>query len=249
MATTKKTLASIRTRLNKHSKKKTALARPHRKSRKSLRFEKLVPGLRPKGFSEEPPSRTPTRRPSAAQTPVDDSPDTPERELLLVDNDDQDTPTDFDGTPLGTGEKLKTSLLIDHTILAQSKQIARSMGLSFNAYATLALHSLNQQQRMALGQSAFLPRRVDVEMDGRTLLTQKFGETMTIPGDEDQPTMFVPWDIIERYARYAGDHPTANWQQVGHALGITAKEARAADLAVESDEFKRYIRAKYGRQA
>jgi hypothetical protein len=164
-----------------------------------------------------------------------------------------------------TGEKVRTSLFLDHTILADAKRRARVMGISFNAYATVALYNqsywMDRQNGHGIVESGVsLPTPALIPRDGRSgdAPTKKdplakFGKGFELQADSpDDDPAFATWDQVEQYAGAVRGYLDKNkqppdWMRLGRQLGLDMGAARAADVAMGTDTFEQYMETKYGK--
>lgn len=160
------------------------------------------------------------------------------------------------GASTGTGEKIKTSFYLDHSLIARAKSQARDMGISMNAYMSLALYDR-------------LTKTVKVNLDGRQMAEtivdhpgwvpfrrkppttdplEKFGPGFSLPGEDGDPPAFATWDQCAAYARRVRDNIDRgideDWTTTGHMVGLTVDQTRAADVAIGTDEFDAYMTAR-----
>lgn len=145
-----------------------------------------------------------------------------------------------------TGERVKTSVLLDHTILARAKKQARIMGLSFNAFVTVALYE-KLQGRAIEGPARYRSGRV-ISQPFNPHTTEP-GRGFTLPGDGEHPACFVAWPDVARYAEEQARDLEADFMTIGKKLRLSMDEARAADIAQGTPEFQAYMEATHGHRA
>lgn len=144
----------------------------------------------------------------------------------------------------GTGERIKTSLFIDHSILAEAKRCARVMGLSFNAFTTMALFQTCQTlTNPAIPSGSRSPSSITIHarphVPASSPQERPLGEAFAVHDDNEVFTCAWP-KVLEFYKTFQ-THPDLNWMQIGKKLRLTENEARAADLAIETEDFRRYF--------
>jgi hypothetical protein len=161
----------------------------------------------------------------------------------------------------GTGEKVKTSFYIDHSVLADAKFMARGLGVSFNAYVSMALFNMKNQ----LKNGGSIAMSLAAPMDAGILRPstppppakdplRKFGSGFTLPASsDDDDACYASWDDCRAYLQEVERRIDKNrgrpidasdWIGIARAAGIQDMDtARAADAAQGSQLFHDYLRA------
>lgn len=153
-------------------------------------------------------------------------------------------------------ERVKTSLLLDNKLLLQAKRQANLMGLSFNAYVSMAIY--NQMNRPTeqfdwgrpmWGTDVIKPgpRYSEKHMPNfrpKSKALAKFGDGFRY--DEGDDHWFATWDQVKRYSDALTLAPDATWMDVAKALDLKESVARAADMALASDQWREYVKARWG---
>lgn len=153
-------------------------------------------------------------------------------------------------------ERVKTSMVLLRSILSAAQLRARMEGMSLNAAFNQALFQWGMAQpdqlypeglvkRRLLSKGAILPpgMRQHARATARPTSVQDSGYTLPSE-DPGHDADFAPWDVVERYAKAQLKHPTADFLKMAKRLNIPPGVARAADIAQESPEYRKYLQKK-----
>lgn len=149
----------------------------------------------------------------------------------------------------GTGEKIKTSLYLDHSLVARAKEQARHRGISLNAYISIVLYNAMQttgDARLDRAMGLSLPAPPP-PAEPKKKKPPTWGTGYTLPGDGENESAFVAWEDVERYAKAQGEDLDADFITLGKRLNLSMDEARAADIAQGTQAFEDYMEDKHGR--
>ena len=168
--------------------------------------------------------------------------------------------------PEGTGERMRTSFWLDHSLIAKAKRRARMRGTSLNAWVSNAIYDAlireQQAEHLPQGGHALLVNPYTQQTENswqRPALPQrpskaerrmeKHGPGYTLPGDGEEGSAFASWEDVERYwdevDKYLSkDQQPPIWVEIGKKLGMDMNTARAADVAIGEPEFQAYRRDK-----
>ena len=157
--------------------------------------------------------------------------------------------------PPAKREKVKTSFYLDNRVLLQAKRASRELGVSMNAYITIALSEKQRRdkQGMVLPLGGFnsnevihLPPTTRRQSDRLATFLKKHGPGFSLPGEDNDAPSFATWAQIERFAREQRNDLEADWATIGRRCEFDMDVARAADVGQESPAFREYVEVMYG---
>lgn len=166
-------------------------------------------------------------------------------------------------------KKVRTSICIDPTVLFQAKREARTLGVSFNAYLTLALSTmdlrrLSQTQApapapMSASAQALAPIPVaapapapvpaltpeGVALQEWEKFYDRWGDGFTFPAGDtpEEPECYVTWDMARQFFEAQHREPDKDFWAVGKRIGLEFEEVRAAEFITNQPQFGEFQRA------
>lgn len=158
-------------------------------------------------------------------------------------------------------ERVKTSIVVQRSILLQMQRLANRRGLSLNGSINLALFQWVRTEdgwtpALATPASgAVLHTAVEAAVARRPPATNGRGkkirarmpssmsEGFTRPAEgPDDVACFVDWGTLNRYADLNVKYSTYGPQEMAKKMGISIEEALAADIGMQTPEYERWLR-------
>lgn len=148
-------------------------------------------------------------------------------------------------------ERVKTSIIIERKLMKEAQELARVMGISYNGFINMAIY----EKLRALDSDgsrrppASRAPEVQVALQRKPRATDPspspHSSGYTLPSEEPGADAdFADWPTVERYAKLQLKHPHDNFLKMARRMHILPGTARAADIAQESEEYRRYLKRK-----